>query len=380
MRTSFLFRCFFGKELRILRTEGIEAILINGLTDALRKGIVEIEIVGYGELSGKNLVGLEQMSDIGTGEIAAGRAAAFRIDRTGIRLIIGIFQMADAFPGKDGAMSCITGGHDAVEHIDASCDGLDDIGRGTHAHEVAGLMDGHMGYDNIEDVVHILGRFTDGKTADGIAIEVHFGDFLHMLDTELIECTALIDAEEQLILIDGIGEAVEPLHFVLTAFEPAHGACAGTCGIVIGSGILNAFIECHGDGRTEIRLDTHALLGAHEDFLAVVMRIEVDAFLLNLTQLCEGKDLKSAAVGKNGTLPVHELMKAAHLADDVIAGTQVEMVGIAQLDLTLEIDKLGGRNAALDGSGGTDIHEAGGLHGTVDGVECTAACGTIVFE
>ena len=38
---------------------------------------------------------------------------------------------------------------------------------------------------------------------------------------------------------------------------------------------------------------------------------EGDALLLDLAQLCQGKDLKAAAVGEDGAIPAHEPVQSA---------------------------------------------------------------------
>ena len=82
-------------------------------------------------------------------------------------------------------------------------------------------------------------------------------------------------------------------------------------------------------------LDLHADFRAHEDFAAVHMGIEGNAFLLYFPQDRQGKYLEPAGVGENGTVPSHEFMQAAHAVNQLIAGPDVQMVGIAKLYLAL---------------------------------------------
>ena len=58
------------------------------------------------------------------------------------------------------------------------------------------------------------------------------------------------------------------------------------------------------------------------------MRVEGYAFLGDFTKLCKREHLKSARVGKYGSVPIKEFVYATHLADEVIAGTNVQVVGI----------------------------------------------------
>ena len=58
-------------------------------------------------------------------------------------------------------------------------------------------------------------------------------------------------------------------------------------------------------------------------------------------------------------------MKAAQLLDHLVAGAQVEMVGIGQLDLTADVLQIVGGHRPLDGPLGAHIHEHRGLGRTV---------------
>ena len=66
----------------------------------------------------------------------------------------------------------VAGRHNAVEEINAASDAFNDVARRTDTHQVARLMLGRMRQNNIENMVHDLGAFTDGKTADGITRQI----------------------------------------------------------------------------------------------------------------------------------------------------------------------------------------------------------------
>lgn len=67
------------------------------------------------------------------------------------------------------------------------------------------------------------------------------------------------------------------------------------------------------------------------------MRVEVHALLFDFTQLGQRKYLKSTAVRKNRLVPVHELVKSAHFVYNVIARSDVQMIGIAKLHLRFKL-------------------------------------------
>ena len=133
-------------------------------------------------------------------------------------------------------------------------------------------------------MVHDLGAFADGQTADRVARQIKFGDRLHVLDAQVIIGAALIDAEQQLMRIDGIRQAVETVKLGLAALEPARRAVDGVLDVLARRRVFDALIKRHGDIRAEIGLDAHALLGTHEDFAAVDVRMKGHALLLDLAQ------------------------------------------------------------------------------------------------
>ena len=110
------------------------------------------------------------------------------------------------------------------------------------------------------------------------------------------------------------------------------------------------------------------------------MRLERDAFLFDFAELCEREDLKSAGVGECGTAPAGEALQAAHGAHDAVAGAHMEMIGIAEHDLTADGFEIARGESALDRAGGCDVHEAGCLEVTVHGTEDAAAGGLFRFQ
>ena len=54
---------------------------------------------------------------------------------------------------------------------------------------------------------------------------------------------------------------------------------------------------------------------------------------VDLAHVGEAEDLEAAAVGEDGAVPVHEAVQAAQLGDELVAGPQGEVVGVAEDDL-----------------------------------------------
>ena len=65
----------------------------------------------------------------------------------------------------------------------------------------------------IEDTVHLLVTLTDRKSADRVAVAVHLRDRIRMRDPDILEGSALIDAEQKLMLVDGVRVSVQLCHF-----------------------------------------------------------------------------------------------------------------------------------------------------------------------
>ena len=98
------------------------------------------------------------------------------------------------------------------------------------------------------------------------------------------------------------------------------------------AGIGGAHVEGHHDIRTQCMLDIHAYLGGDEAATAVQMALEGYALFFNLADAGKREYLKSAAVGKHGLGPCHELVQTAAFANQLLAGTQMQMIGVGKHD------------------------------------------------
>ena len=322
----------------------------------------------------QGLLGLDEVTDVGAGVVAAGGAVAGQADGTGILHVLLVEEVDLTLPGKEIAVAGVTTGHDAVEEVHAHVDGLQNVAGRTHSHEVAGLVLGHVRLYHVDDAVHILGGLTHGQTADGVALAGDLGDPLHMLHAQILVGAALVDAEEHLILVDGLGEAVEAIHLGAATLQPADGTGGGLLDVLVGGGVLHALVKGHGDGRGQVGLDLHALLGAHENALTVDVGGELNALLGDLAERGQGEHLESAAIGEDRLGPVHEFVETAHIVNELVAGANVQVVGVGQLHLAVHVvQKLHGGYAALNGRAGTHVHENGSLNVTVNGVQHASA-------
>ena len=93
---------------------------------------------------------------------------------------------------------------------------------------------------------------------------------------------------------------------------------------------------------------------------AVEMGAELDAVLLYLPALREAEHLVAAAVGEDRLVPANEFVEAAPPGDQLVAGPQHQVIGVAENDARADLLKVlrsQGFNRAL----GADRHEHGRL-------------------
>ena len=114
--------------------------------------------------------------------------------------------------------------------------------------------------------------------------------------------------------------------------SPVHGEFG--VGVVIGVG---TFVECHDDVRAEIFLNRNGFFRREAMRRTVNVTLEGHAVVVDLASLREREHLKAARVGEHGTSPLHELVQAAHVAHEFVAGTQVEMIGVAQHERGVDV-------------------------------------------
>ncbi len=91
---------------------------------------------------------------------------------------------------------------------------------------------------------------------------------------------------------------------------------------------------------------------------AIDVRAERDAVVVDLIDRREREHLKPAGIGEDRAIPRGKPMEAAGGADHLEAGSQIEMIRVAEDDPRVE--RIGAelvRGHRLDGAGGADGHE-----------------------
>ena len=84
---------------------------------------------------------------------------------------------------------------------------------------------------------------------------------------------------------------------------------------------IRVWNDLRADVTAQIGLNLHAFFRAHKDFPAVNVGRKIHALFLDFAQGRKGKHLKSAGVRKNGAVPGHKLMQAAHLPNHFVRGS-----------------------------------------------------------
>ncbi len=133
---------------------------------------VKSKIVDRGDLFAQVFTGHEQVSQVGLAVFGVHISVRHIVYH---REIIGPLQVLDidrALRCEQHSVARISGGHHAVEHIDAQRDVFQNIYRSAHAHKVSRLvLWQNIGHD-LGHGIHFLRRFAHRKSANGIALLV----------------------------------------------------------------------------------------------------------------------------------------------------------------------------------------------------------------
>jgi len=349
---------------------------MEAFADALHDAEVIRQVVDGVERAGKRFAGLHQVAQISARIAAADHAVAIGVGRPLVFGIAFAFDVQPAFAGEEQAVAGGAGGQHAVHHVHAHAGVLLNLVGVADAHDVARLVLGQQRQDLGDHLQGQVAGLADAEAADGVAVKIHFNETLGALAAEVAVHAALHDTEEGL---RAAAQLIVPRDFMPMGAEaiqralcPGHGQPQAFLGSSPVGGVFGALVEGHGDVGAKGDLHVHGVLGGEEVAAAVQVRAETDALVGDLAELAEREDLKAAGIREQGARPTDEFVQAAHAADGLVAGAQVEVIGVAQDDLRAEGFKhvLGN---GLDGSGSADGHEDRGLDGLVRQMELGAA-------
>ena len=276
------------------------------------------------------------MADIGPGiAIAAGIAATALFQHIVVMGEVGVLHHQTAVPGHGHAVACHPGGIDAVKHVNAPGHALNQMIRGAHPHEVAGLVLGQVSRGILQHLIHEFLGLTYRKSAHSIAGEVKGRHFLGVPLTQVLVHAPLNNAEKPLM---------GSCHGSLATLGPAQGALRGALGILIVRRIRHTFIKGHDNVRAQAHLYLHGHLRREELPGTIQMRAEGHAFLRNFPELPQTKDLKSAAICQDSAIPVHELVQSSCLFHQFHARTQEQVIGVGKYNPRPQVLQFLGRN------------------------------------
>ena len=126
------------------------------------------------------------------------------------------------------------------------------------------------------------------------------------------------------------------------------------------AGVRRADVKRHGDIAAQRFLNRHAGFRTDEHLASVQMAAEMNALFLDFAQTCEREYLESAGIRQNRLVPAHELVQPASLADQLLTGADMQVVGIGEDNLRTDFVQLA-RGHALDRCLCADRHENRGL-------------------
>ena len=129
------------------------------------KSQVEGEVMDTGYLHGQQFLSLEKVVEIGLGVYTV-YFAAIRIDRREVVLPLLVAHVHGSLIGEEHGVATISGGHDTIEHVDATLDGLEDVLWGAYPHQVTGTVLGQNLIDDLDHVVHHLCGLSYSQSAN----------------------------------------------------------------------------------------------------------------------------------------------------------------------------------------------------------------------
>ncbi len=101
--------------------------------------------------------------------------------------------------------------------------------------------------------------------------------------------------------------------------------------------IRRTFVEDHRDIAAESGLNFHRDLRRNKRRCSIDMILKTHSFLRDLSQFCQRKNLVTATVSQDRSVPAHEFVQPAEMFDHIEAGPNEEVISIAQNDLRLQL-------------------------------------------
>src|SRR5262245_47329036 len=184
------------------------------------------------------------------------------------------------------------------------------------------------------DVVHDVDRLADAQAADCIALKSDIHGVARALLPERWKDASLHDPELRLTSIgddDAINLALSQLlHARPRSSRPASSPHRRGSGGVERRGMGQTLVEHHRNVRSQLRLNVSGLFRREEMRRAVEVRLKLGAILRDLPALSQAEDLIAATVSQDWFTPTDKFVEAATPGHQIVAGPQIQMVGVAQ--------------------------------------------------
>ena len=198
------------------------------------------------------------MTQISPRILCVHKSFAVGVNRAEVILPLLVLHVHNAFRGKNHAVSPIACRHHAVEHIHAARDALQDVGRRAYAHQVTRPVFRQDGVDQLDHLIHFLGRLAHSQSADGVAFGILRGDVFRRLLSQVTIDATLHDGKQHL-MVAILGFSL-PVAFH-TAVQPAVGALHRLLGVGVIRRSWRTLVESHHDVGADATLDVHHPFG-----------------------------------------------------------------------------------------------------------------------
>ena len=112
--------------------------------------------------------------------------------------------------------------------------------------------------------------------------------------------------------------------------RPAHRPPHGLARVLVADRILRTLVERHENVAAKGELDVHGGFRREGVRIAIEVRSEHHALFGDLSDPRQAEHLESTGIGEDGARPGHEAVQAAQPPDQLVAGTKIEVVGVAE--------------------------------------------------
>ena len=188
-----------AENIAVLLIKAFKVAAIESFADFFHQIVVEIQVVSHCKLRAYHFFCTNEVTDVGAAVITASGALTSLLDGTGVACVFFVGDVHLTLPGKEVTMARVTGGHDAIEEVDAVVNRLKNVTGSTNAHQIARLVGWHIRLDRIDNAVHIRNFLTNRKTANGKAVTLNLANHLHMLNAQILIRASLVDTKEHLV-------------------------------------------------------------------------------------------------------------------------------------------------------------------------------------